>query len=82
MLPIKRLGLVFITVYRPPGYTDFKTTIEIVRTALDKIPPPSPTIIITGDFNFPVVNWANNTIKSDTYANKSQAKLFLTFIED
>lgn len=82
VLHIKRLDLIFITIYRPPACTDFKTTLENIRIALDKIPPPSPTIIITGDFNFPIINWTTDTINSGTSADKSQAQLFLTFIED
>ncbi|KAK3864103.1 hypothetical protein Pcinc_030186 [Petrolisthes cinctipes] len=66
----------------PPACTDFKTTLENIRTVLDKIPPPSPTIFITGDFNFPTINWANDTINGGTSADKSQARLLLTFIED
>ncbi|KAK3888613.1 hypothetical protein Pcinc_007339 [Petrolisthes cinctipes] len=53
VLHIKRLDLILITIYRHPACTDFKTTLENIRTVLDKIPPPSPTIFITGDFNFP-----------------------------
>ncbi|KAK3872102.1 hypothetical protein Pcinc_022801 [Petrolisthes cinctipes] len=66
VLHIKRLDLILITIYRSPACTDFKTKLENIRTVLDKIPPPSPTIFITvPDLTFSDLNFYNKYVDWD-----------------
>ena len=64
MLQIKRLDLVITVVYRPPtaNFHSFKQVIEEIREKLHELPSPAPSLILTGDFNFPTVRWPQGEI--------------------
>ena len=46
-------------MYRPPrtNLDDFKAQMKKVHSVIDKIGNPLPTIIFTGDYNFPGLKW-------------------------
>ena len=48
-----------IVIYRPPGTKmhEFDIILKEIEDILQKLEKPDPTIIISGDFNFPFVNW-------------------------
>ena len=82
VLQIKRLDLILVTIYRPPACTDFKPTVDHLRITLENLPPPLPTILITGDFNLPIIHWSSDTIYGGSSSDRSQAELLLTLAED
>ena len=56
---IEKLNILNIVIYRPPN-SQGKNFLEILKTVkeiLKKTKAPEPTIIITGDFNFPFLEW-------------------------
>ena len=46
-------------MYRPPrtNHDDFKSQMKEVNSVIDKIGNPLPTLIFTGDYNFPGLKW-------------------------
>ena len=78
----KHLDLILITIYRPPACTNFKSTVDLLRNTLENIPSPLPTILITGDFNLPTMNWASDTIYGGSSSDRSQAELLFNLAED
>ena len=56
---IPSLNLVNIVTYRPPHtkINDFNPLIVKIREILNSLERPDPTIVWTGDFNFPFVEW-------------------------
>ena len=56
---IPSLNLVNIVIYRPPHtkINDFNPLIAKIREILNSLERPDPTIVWTGDFNFPFVEW-------------------------
>ena len=48
-----------IVIYRPPGTKlhEFDIILNEIENILQKLEKPDPTIIISGDFNFPFVKW-------------------------
>ena len=64
MLHFSKLQLIFITIYRPPLCPKelFEQFLINIKNKLEEFVSPLPNIVITGDLNFPYVNWdSNNT---------------------
>ena len=64
-IEIEKLNTVNIVIYRAPDTTSsvFLSIITQLKGLLASLKSPEPTIIISGDFNFPFINWirdANN----------------------
>ena len=55
----KKLNIINIVIYRPPNarLVDFSEVLEKVNVILKEAKAPEPTVIITGDFNFPFIKW-------------------------
>jgi len=49
-------------VYRPPDtcYKEFERVMNKIELLLSMMESPEPTVIITGDFNFPFIEWKRN----------------------
>ena len=58
-IKVKSLNLVNIVCYRPPHtkLNDFKPMIDKVKKIFNELERPDPTILWTGDFNFPFLQW-------------------------
>jgi len=56
---IEKLNILNIVIYRPPSSLgkNFLEILKKVKDKLNKTKAPEPTIIITGDFNFPFIKW-------------------------
>ena len=56
---IKERNMVNIVIYRPPDTKlhVFEVILKELKKILEKLDKPDPTIILTGDFNFPFVKW-------------------------
>ena len=59
---IQALNTINIVIYRPPKALseDFYYILEKVEEILSKMGSPNPIILMTGDFNFPFIEWNNN----------------------
>ena len=68
-------------VYRPPDApsSSFSAALQFLRRNLDM--NPDTDMFITGDFNFPVINWETLTIGGRTADNTKSAQLLLDFME-
>ena len=53
---IKETHMVNIMIYRPPDteIQVFEVILKELKKILEKMDKPDPTIILTGDFNFPI----------------------------
>ena len=60
---IKRLNIVNIVIYRPPDAVtqQFYNVLEKVDDLLKSVNKPEPTVIISGDFNFPFIRWVRGS---------------------
>ena len=56
---IEKINIINIVVYRPPDtkLPVFTAIMNKIKKLLSEMATPEPTIIITGDFNFPFVEW-------------------------
>ncbi|CAL4080215.1 unnamed protein product, partial [Meganyctiphanes norvegica] len=56
---IEKLNTINMVIYRPPDtkLSAFAPILEKVKDILRNVSGPDPTIIITGDFNFPFIRW-------------------------
>ena len=81
---LKNLNLLVITIYRPPNTTleNFNQAITRLTEILKNPPNQSVEIMITGDFNFPHVNWSNMTINGGTLDEKAQASELIKVMEE
>ena len=59
---IKALNTINIVIYRPPKTKgdDFNCILNKVENIFNRMGIPNPTILMTGDFNFPFVEWKCN----------------------
>ena len=89
---IDKINVINIVVYRPPDtkiavFTPIMNKIEKLLSEME-IERREPTVIITGDFNFPFINWRRNDIgacswkiKSDTYGTQDEKMQFYKMME-
>ena len=63
VLYTKELNLVIILVYRPQTaeLMNFRTMLTKMENKLESLGCPTPSIILTGDFNFPLLRWVSGT---------------------
>ena len=57
--PIKEINIINIVIYRPPdtNLITFRKVIDKIKHKLAVMDAPEPTVLITGDFNFPFIEW-------------------------
>ena len=71
---IHAIQTINIVVYRPPGtkLKEFNTILNKLQDLFKQLAKPNPTLILTGDFNFPFVKWKrlpNNSCSWEYKAN-------------
>ena len=56
----KNKDLLFITIYRPPteNHQNFYEVLKTIDEYISSL-PTTPSIILTGDFNYPGIRWSN-----------------------
>ena len=61
ILILLHLPIIINIIYRPPSclYCDFTDVISRAQQYIIYIPAPFSTIILLGDFNFPLINWSS-----------------------
>ena len=84
VLNSKRRRLVFVTVYRSPTCSNHSFNIALgqISQTLEKLNRPQPSIFVTGDFNFPMVNWSTEGVAEGTRDSRTQAEKFINFMSD
>ncbi|CAL4121129.1 unnamed protein product, partial [Meganyctiphanes norvegica] len=60
---IEKLNTINIVIYRPPDtkLSIFTSIVDKMNNLLSNMNAPEPTVILTGDFNFPFVKWTKGT---------------------
>lgn len=70
---IKSINLIICLTYRQPNdpkggnYStakEFNESLQKLTAVIEKLPSPTPNIILAGDFNLPKTNWPQGTAKS------------------
>ena len=63
---VRTLNTINIVIYRPPHTKseDFYCILNKVEEIFRDMENPNPTIVITGDFNFPFLKWKCNSLDS------------------
>ena len=80
----RRLNLVLGGIYRPPSCKlDYLNNVLCnIRNAVDQIGTPEPTILLTGDFNLPIIRWDSMTIEGGSDSRRRQAESLMSFASD
>ena len=82
---IPNIQTINIVVYRPPDtkLSDFDIILNNIKEIFKKLKTPEPTIILSGDFNFPFVKWKRMMnggctweYRSNTNATSDEKKQF------
>ena len=81
ILYIKSQHLLIVTMYRPPDCPQKKFTdmFNITSAEINKLNSLMPDIVISGDFNFLIINWHTEVIQGDKSECQRQAKAFIKF---
>lgn len=81
ILYIKSQHLLIVTIYRPPDCPQQKFTdmLNITSAEINKLNSPMPDIVISGDFNFPIINWQTEVIQGGRSECQRQAEAFIKF---
>ena len=78
-------NLIIVTVYRPEcSFDEFSKVLKCASSAIESRGTPTPNVIITGDFNFPNINWNELSVRgaSRSMVEKRQALMLLEFMEE
>ena len=87
---IEKINIINIVVYRPPDtkLTVFAPIMSKIEKMLSEMKRPEPTVIITGDFNFPFIEWRRNELgacswkmKTDTYGTEDERMQFYKMMD-
>ena len=80
-LELKEANTIVMTVYRPPNcfQSRFQDVMEKINEIMEPYRHSSLEKVILGDFNFPGINWNNDTICGN---DKLQAQLLLDFMDN
>ena len=87
---VKSINTIIASVYRPPpshanaifDLPSFKNLLSFLQEQIEKNRNDRSVIIITGDFNFPNIQWDQSSQTSVTGKPTEAEELFLTFLED
>ena len=87
---IEKIDIINIVVYRPPNtkLPVFTAIMNKIKKLLSEMATPEPTVIITGDFNFPFIEWKRSgvgacswTMKQGTYGTEDEKSQFYKLME-
>ena len=78
----QNLNLIVITVYRPPtaNESSFKLCLQKLEEFIRK--HDGADIQMSGDFNFPYINWQTKEIKKGLKSNTASAEYLLNFMDN
>ena len=56
---IEKINMVNIVIYRPPAteMAEFDPILEKLKSILERMEIPNLSLVLSGDFNFPSVEW-------------------------
>ena len=75
---IPDIQTVNIVVYRPPGTKsqEFNPILNKIQEIFKNLEKPDPTVILSGDFNFPFVKWKRLPDNSCSYEYKTHTNAY------
>lgn len=84
VLSIVPINMIFITIYRPPACPSdrFMGSLTKIINILDSLSPPMPTIVVTGDLNFPLIDWELESVYGGAENMRTQAEAFLNLASE
>ncbi len=84
VLYIKDIDWVYINIYRPPACPTNKFIDQLtkIREVISSLPPPMPTIMLTDDLYFPLIDWKLESVYGGAADMRTQAEAILHFAEE
>ena len=84
VIQIKTLPLTVIGIYRPPmsDAENFDATLHEIKESVIRQNVALPTVLLTGDLNFPIINWDECSINGGRSSEKRQASALLNFFQE
>ena len=79
ILSIEHINMILIVIYRPPdcNQNNFIPIITMIRDNINELPTPLPTIVLTGDLNFPMIDWESEVVRGGLNDVQIQATALL-----
>ena len=78
LLYLSELRTVVALLYRPEGHREqFQRALEKIGTYIEGFGEPTPSVIMIGDFNFPIINWKTLEITGGSTAEENLQALSL-----
>ena len=79
VLKFERLDTILVGLYRPPdaACNEFRTVLQMINDVISANGGIESSIILTGDFNMPIINWNTREINGGTRNLQSQAEALL-----
>lgn len=84
ILKVTSINMVLITIYRPPACPTGKFVDQLtkVNELLNDLPSPIPTLVLTGDLNFPQMDWDSESVYGGAEDMRFQAEALLRLMRD
>ena len=84
LIKFERINMILIGVYRPPD-TDihtFRLAMIKVREIIETNNGLESSLVLTGDFNMPIISWSTREMSGGTLSLQTQAEVLLEFVDD
>ena len=80
----QRCNLALALLYRPPACLpgQFSEVLQLLGAEVETLGSPSPTVVLCGDMNLPLVKWPSREIYGGSAADRLQAGYLLGFADD
>ena len=81
---LQQSNVLFCCIYRPPDSqtAEFNQVLTKVNQVINSLNGPVPTIILTGDFNLPRIQWPSQTVYAGLLKDRQQAERLFQFAEE
>lgn len=81
VLQDQKMATVLCVVYRPPTcpVDQFLEVLTKIERSILALGPPSPTVMITGDLNMPIINWGDWSVDGGSASSRTQAEALISF---
>lgn len=81
---IQDANMIFINIYRPSACptTTFLEPLKKIQDVLQNFPPPMPIIMLTGNLNFPLINWESERVYGGAADMHTQADALFNLATD
>lgn len=84
VLHLCAINMIVVNAYRPPECPNdkFMDQLTNINSIINALPTPTPSVLFSGDLNFPRIDWDSHTVYGGTSQMRAQADALLTLANE